>query len=171
MPEPFRHRSGQVWVSASGHARAPDTDSRMSRWGGFGLGVCLVSVCEKRSGSECLCGAMQKEGIYFCFLFFLLFPLLAFWLLGFLAFRLLGFLAFRLLGFLASRLLGFSAFCWFMQLLVAFSLWLFASFAFPVPLRQVAFWLLRLCSFWRLCFFCILCFHSSSLGILAFAPF
>ena len=59
------------------------------------------------------------------------------WLLGFLASWLLGFLAFRLLGFSASGLLGFSAFCWFMRLLVAF--WLFASFAFPVPLRQVAF--------------------------------
>ena len=55
-------------------------------------------------------------------------------------------------SFLASGLLGFSAFCWFMRLLVAF--WLFASSAFPVPLRQVVFWLLRLfaglCGFWRL---------------------
>ena len=76
-------------------------------------------------------------GIYFSFSFFFsfLFPLLAS--------RLFGFLSFRLLGFLASRLLGFSAFCWFMRLL-AFWLWLFASSAFPVPLRQVAFWLLRL---------------------------
>ena len=55
------------------------------------------------------------------------------WLFGFLASWLLGFLAFRLLGFSASGLLGFSAFCWFMRLLVAF--WLFASSAFPVPLR------------------------------------
>ena len=41
-----------------------------------------------------------------------------------------------------------------MRLLVAFRLWLFASSAFPVPLRQVAFWLLRLfaglCGFWGL---------------------
>ena len=63
---------------------------------------------------------------------------------GFLASWRLGFSASWLLGFLASRLLGFSASCWFMRLLVAFWLWLFASSAFPVPLRQVAFWLLRL---------------------------
>ena len=62
----------------------------------------------------------------FCFYFFLLASWL-FWLLGFLAFRLLGFLASRLLGFLAL---------------------VFASSAFPVPLRQVAFWLWRLCGFW-----------------------
>ena len=49
-------------------------------------------------------------------------------------------LASWLFGLLASGLLGFSAFCWFMRLLVAFLL--FASSAFPVPLRQVAFWLL-----------------------------
>ena len=58
---------------------------------------------------------------------------------------------------LASWLPGFSAFCWFMRLLVAFWLWLFASSAFPVPVRQVAFWLLRLfaglCSAWRLWLF------------------
>ena len=78
-----------------------------------------------------------RKGIYFriCVL------LLAFWLLGFLTFGLLGFLAFRLLGFLASRRLGFLALCWFMRLLAAFCPWLFASSAFPVPLRQVAFWL------------------------------
>ena len=70
-------------------------------------------------------------GFFFFFFFFFFFR---FWLLGF--------LAFRLLGFSASGLLGFSAFCWFMRLMVAF--WLFASSAFPVPLRQVAFWLLRL---------------------------
>ena len=104
--------------------------------------------------------------IFFSLLASWLLGFLASWLLGFLASWLLGFLAFRLLGFLASRLLasgllgflaswllgflaswllgfsasgllGFSAFCWFMRLLVAF--WLFASFAFPVPLRQVAF--------------------------------
>ena len=40
--------------------------------------------------------------------------------------------------FLASRLLDVSAFGLFVRLLVAFSLWLFASSAFPVPLRQVA---------------------------------
>ena len=77
---------------------------------------------------------------------------MASWLSGFLASWLLGFSASWLLGFWASGLLGFSAFCWFMRLLVAF--WLFASSAFPVPLRQVAFWLLRLfaglCGFWRL---------------------
>ena len=63
-----------------------------------------------------------------------------FWLLDFLTF---GFLAFRLFGLMASRLLGFSAFCWFMWLLVAF--WLFASSAFPVPLRRR--WLFGFCSF------------------------
>ena len=51
--------------------------------------------------------------------------------------RLLGFSASWLLGILASRLL--------------------ASSAFPVPLWQVAFWLLRLfaglCGFWRLWLF------------------
>ena len=77
--------------------------------------------------------------------------LFGFWascLFGFLASWLLGFLASWLFGFLASAsgLLGFSAFCW-----------LFASSAFPVPLRQVVFWLLRLfaglCGFWRLWLF------------------
>ena len=58
------------------------------------------------------------RGIYFSCCFFL-----ASWLFGFLSSWLLGFLASRLLGFLA---------CW---------LWLVASSAFPVPLRQVAFWL------------------------------
>ena len=89
------------------------------------------------------------------------------WLFGFLASWLFGFLASWLLGFLASRLLCFSvyaasfggfsvlvfrilcipssssaggvlafaAFRWFMRL------WLFASSAFPVPLR--AFWLVH----------------------------
>ena len=76
------------------------------------------------------------------------FSLLASWLLGF--------SASWLLGFLASRLLGFLAACWLMRLVVAFLLWLFASSAFPVPLRQVAFWLFRLFAdlwiygFWRL---------------------
>ena len=105
------------------------------------------------------------RGIYFrnlfrflSFFLFLFFSLLASWLLGCLASWLLGFLAFRLLGFSASGLLGFSAFCWFMRLLVAF--WLFASSAFPVPLRQVAFWLcgfslvyVAFGSFWRLWLF------------------
>ena len=44
-----------------------------------------------------------------------------------------------IIGFLACRLLGFSASCWFMRLLMAFWLWLFESFAFPIPLWQVAF--------------------------------
>ena len=44
-------------------------------------------------------------------------------------------------SFSASWLLGFLASCWFMRLLGAFWLWLFASSAFPVLLRQVAFWL------------------------------
>ena len=81
---------------------------------------------------------------------------------------LLGFSASWLLGFLASRLLGFSAFYWFMRLLVAFWLWLFASSAFPVPLRQVAFWLLRL--FAGLCYAAFGGFGFSH-PILAFAPF
>ena len=51
---------------------------------------------------------------------------------GFLASWLFGFLASWLFGFLAFWLLGFWAFGW-----------LVASSAFPVPLRQVAFWLLR----------------------------
>ena len=59
--------------------------------------------------------------------------LLSSWLFGFLASRLLGFLAFRLLGFLASRLLGFWAFG-FLLVYAAFG-----ASAFPVPLRQVAF--------------------------------
>ena len=71
------------------------------------------------------------------------------------------FFAFRF-WLLASWLLGFSASCWFMRLLVAFWLWLFAVSAFPVPLRQVAFWLLRL--FAGLCGCC-------KLWLLAFAPF
>ena len=79
------------------------------------------------------------RGIYFNLFFPRRFspPPPRFWLLGFLAFWLLGFSASWLFGFSASRLLGFSAFCWFMRLLVAFWLWLFASSAFPVPLRQV----------------------------------
>ena len=53
------------------------------------------------------------------------------------------FFRFWLLGFLASRLLGFSAsgLFGFLLVLVVFWLWLFASSAFPVPLRQVAFYL------------------------------
>ena len=74
---------------------------------------------------------------------FFVFPLLASWLLGFLASWLFGSLASWLL---ASQLLGLSA-SW---------LWPLASSAFPVPLRQVAFWLLRLfaglCGFWRSAF-------------------
>ena len=94
---------------------------------------------------------------------FWLFGFLAFWLLGFLAFRLLGFLAFWLLGFSASWLFGFllvyAAFGGFLALAFRilcipssssrwrfgfccfWRLWLFASSAFPVPLR--AFWLLH----------------------------
>ena len=82
------------------------------------------------------------------------------WLLGFLACRLLvflacqflGFLACRFLGFLACRFLGFSAACWFTRLFLAFWLWLFASWAFPVPL-------------WRLFGFCTL-----SLGFWLWLP-
>ena len=74
------------------------------------------------------------------------------WLLGFWASGLLGFLVSWLLGFLAFRfsasgLLGFLVFCWFMRLLVAFGL--FASSAFPIPLRQVAF--LPFCIFSLVC--------------------
>ena len=76
------------------------------------------------------CGFCSLEGYLFFHCFF--FPLMAFWLLGF--------LASWLLGFLASWLLGFSA-SW---------LWPFASSAFPVPLRQVAFRLLRLLAGWLL---------------------
>ena len=118
-----------------------------------------------------LLGGVFILGLFFVFFWGILFSLLASWLLGFLASWLLGFLASWLLGFLAvqllgfwaSGLLGFSAFCWFMRLLVAF--WLFASSAFPVPLRQMAVLLLRLllfaglCGFWRLLAalaFCIL---------------
>ena len=87
---------------------------------------------------------------------FFLFPLFfdlffRFWLLGFLASWLFGFLASWLLGFLASWLLGFSA-SWLLGFLAS-QLLPFASSAFPVPLWQVAFWLLRLfaglCGFWR----------------------
>ena len=50
-----------------------------------------------------------------------------------------------------------------LRLLVACWLWLFASSAFPVPLRQVAVWLLRLfvglCGFLVALAFCILCFY------------
>ena len=68
------------------------------------------------------------------------------WRLGFCGFSLVyaafgGFLAFRILCIPSSSsaggVLAFAAFRWFMRLLVAF--WLFASSAFPVPLRQVAF--------------------------------
>ena len=107
--------------------------------------------------------------IFFGGVFFRFF-LDVFFAFGFLAAWLLGFSASWLLGFLASRLLGFSASCWFMRFhfspllhsqflfgrwrfdICGFSLvyaafggfwrlWLFASSAFPVPLR--AFWLLH----------------------------
>ena len=84
------------------------------------------------------------------------------------------FLAFRPLGFLASRLLCFFAFCWFARLLVAFWLWLFAFSAFPVPLRQVAFWLLRLfglCGFWGLWLFAPSAFTVPLWAFLLLHPF
>ena len=83
------------------------------------------------------------EGYVFqdCFVFFsrifFAFGFLASWLFGFLASWLFGFSASWLLGFSASGLFGFllvyAAFGGFLAL--AFWLWLFASPAFPVPLR------------------------------------
>ena len=58
-------------------------------------------------------------------------------------------LAFRLLGFSPVWLLGFSSSCWFMRLLVAFWLWIFASSAFPL-------WRFGFCGFSLLCDFCTL---------------
>ena len=121
------------------------------------------ALCHRRSVVRSGC---EPEGYFrICFLLFFLifFSLLASWLLGFSASWLLGFWAsWLLLGFLAFRLLGFSA-SWlsglfgFLLVYAAFAFLafrLFASSAFPVPLRQVAFWLLRLfaglCGFWRL---------------------
>ena len=101
-----------------------------------------------------------KRGI--CFRIFVSF--FCSWLFGFLAFRLLGFLVFRLLGFLAFWLLvGLRGFWWlfgfgfshhlhspvqtkwrlqlFAGLCGFWRLWLFASSAFPVPLRFIGFFL------------------------------
>ena len=99
------------------------------------------------------CLFCTRRGIYFIFVAYCSFlSLLASWLFGFSASWLLGFsaswlLAFWLLGFFLL-LVGLRGFWW---------LWLFASSAFPVPLRQVAFWLLRLCAglcgFWKLWLF------------------
>ena len=127
-----------------------------------------------------------KGGVFILVLFSSVFfpPLLASWLLVFLASWLFGFLASWLLGFLASWLLGFSA-CWllgfwaswllgfwasglfsFLLVYVAFGGFLaFRILCIPVPLRQVAFWLLRL--FASLCGFGF----SHPSGFLAFAPF
>ena len=83
--------------------------------------------------------------IYTCSgLFFWFWPL-GFWLLGFLAFRLLGFLAFWLL-------VGLCGFWWLVWL------WLFASSAFPIPLRQV-FFTFMLCMIYVIYVSMYVCLH------------
>ena len=86
------------------------------------------------------------------FVVFFAFGFLAFWLLGFLAFRRLGFLAFWLLGFWAFRLFGGFLALAFRILCIpsSFSGGGVLAFVFMRLLAALA--------------FCILCFHSSSLG-------
>ena len=103
-------------------------------------------------------GFLVGRGILFSFFFFLgggnCFSLLASWLLGILASWLLGILAFWLFGFLAFWLFGFLALAfrilcfpssslgfWLLHPFIGFWLWLPASSASPVPLRQVFFYL------------------------------
>ena len=120
---------------------------------GMSKGLTFLSW-RNRQGGWTLMMMVPPKNMYFrsCF-----FPLLASWFLGFVASWLLGFSASWLFGFSASGLFGFLLVYAAMRLLVAFWLWLFASSAFPVPLQQVAFWLLRLCAglcgFWRLWLF------------------
>ena len=93
----------------------------------------------------CCFPLLVLKGIYhYVFPFFILL-FFRFWLLGFLASWLLGFC-----GFLAFWLPGFWAFWLFVGLCKFWWLFLALAFRFPVPLRQVAFWLLRFCGFWRL---------------------
>ena len=106
---------------------------------------CFVLVVE--GVKRLACGSQKKkEGYLFddfaCFVFLVF--LSRFWLLGVSASWLFGLGAFWLS---ASWLLGFWVSCWFMRLLVAFLALAFASSAFPVNLRQVAFWLFGFCSF------------------------
>ena len=103
----------------------------------FGLSVCFLACLLARL-LACLLACLPV----FCFLFapswrgmILVFASRCFFFEN---------VCFWLLGFSASWLLGLSASCWFMRLLVVFWRWLFACSAFPVPVRQVAFWLLRL---------------------------